>query len=1622
MMSSIENLADLLHLDQFGNSETVEEALSGDISTERESLIEFPPFKNWTIFLNRLQQIEKNPSEKDEFWSNLTANMEGGNNVTEASALLAIISECVKELMKSTNLKKTNKKLSNNLIQQAFIASTSYITLIDLPGSAAYNVCDSRILHLIFSVMKGFTAKIAAIQEGSESLAVEDEEDNEDNNPDNDEDNLSEEDDEEEFGHNSRRSRRKKKQNKKKDEKNMNWLFTSKHFFSLLGKVEESLEDDGAMVSILASSEDLMIQLCEALSTVLALSPCEKSRGIAKNILVQISCCTQRKGYDIPLRNMMPQILMKANAKGFPSGAKGKTQIYQRSVEVFVDIVDKINLDLVESENEFDSSSDRNQSEMEDKEKVDQDTREGNSNINKNEHMEEEFADEKKILEQYKKHRGFVLIIAALQQICLEGGGDRADVRGKFIDFVIGSIEHIETKGKNLPATLVFLTFLEKLFQSVKPSHRTFAIELSVSLVKNNLAWNSAYKCHMSTKVLEALSSRIMDKSPTARVRSVVCLSELLNALRYEKDTPPPLEAAIKQILERGIEGSLLFRMGQRCEDDKAVVRKASVQALEVLLTLKAESGTISRKDITFVEAVSYRCRDNSILVRKQALSSLSTILLNFSDNDKVQQIWVRSILPLVSDAEQSVLNRLVEVINDIILEGVLDWRENYTMFTKKNNSRSSNRIEVDSTKVSESQNLWALLAKCASPQHRKCLQVAISLLLSHHINAGNSGIYQKLNKVTEALKKAAELTLLGKEDNNLEGCNLFDLRRGTWALLEAIILAEDQLKGRSTTSDRKKNILADPSFVISCWKDIYEILKKKQDYLVEDDGRKVLRVLSKVAHSINDTIARELRDELLSSLLNLDNALSSETHVMALQAIMALTQRRNDNELRQSIADCEKIGHEILDSCELTLRSYVIKGERGSELVDKVERAVCLSGAVTITGFSASEEENVSTLNDKGKQTNDGDIFLKCIPRPSLIALVRVLLAPELLPESDDDKSINGISSYVPKTKDSPSIGRSVSTIVPEKIRANAFIALGKMCLRSRNLAKENVQLFVRELSVANTPAIRSNAIVILGDLCVRYTSLVERHIPAMAKCLQDNAPMVRRHALQLISVLLLQDYVKWRGLLLQRYLTMLVDNDRDIVSKAEYLIFGPLLNKSPLLLVNHFVEVLVVLNGCTDHPTYKIALKQGAESGTSVTMEGISLEGESNSRKRFSIYTSMLERMSDEQKIQVTAKITKDILAAAGDEESEGEGVKIRSHNRGIVASDTRRREMLMTKLKRDEDLIRDSLCVLRCRDIKVNAGRASADGMDEEDTAADERVEMAASEAVAAAKSRLLTKVSRKHLMERVIPTLVTLKECLEKAHSPLIRDVMEYFIDLFRTYKEEVKEVLSSDPTLFHEIEYDLSLYEKEAKQKKEDENLITKKIGLTSNANINSNSNNKNAAPLLSSNDGNIPSIKPNSGISQGCSLANSGVEVPNTPAPSRALGSNKIRNRRRSSVGIAAAKTPLADALNSSQKCGAKVTPSLASVSAPKVRKSSTGIENRTPSEAILEQTTSVKNEGGSSTNEGKKKAGPIAITPIPLRRSKRGTKKNNQSISPESKNQVTIDLPGMVVENESSN
>src|SRR3546814_4489667 len=184
------------------------------------------------------------------------------------------------------------------------------------------------------------------------------------------------------------------------------------------------------------------------------------------------------------------------------------------------------------------------------------------------------------------------------------------------------------------------------------------------------------------------------------------------------------------------------------------------------------------------------------------------------------------------------------------------------------------------------------------------------------------------------------------------------------------------------------------------------------------------------------------------------------------------------------------------------------------------------------------------------------------------------------------------------------------------------------------------------------------------------------------MAACLQDIDPLVRKHAFVLLTQLLLQDYVKWRGLLLHRFLVLAVDDDAEVSQVAEHVLCVTLLQKYPTLFASHFVECVIVLNNFSEHPTYQTAAAQGAEgSGAAVTMEGVQMSGVGKRKLRLKIYAMMLESFSDEQKISVTAKLNQEVLAFGVD-------------------------NLALAGASRDkvEDVIRDALLVLRSPLLKV------------------------------------------------------------------------------------------------------------------------------------------------------------------------------------------------------------------------------------------------------------------------------------------------------------------------------
>jgi condensin-2 complex subunit D3 len=72
---------------------------------------------------------------------------------------------------------------------------------------------------------------------------------------------------------------------------------------------------------------------------------------------------------------------------------------------------------------------------------------------------------------------------------------------------------------------------------------------------------------------------------------------------------------------------------------------------------------------------------------------------------------------------------------------------------------------------------------------------------------------------------------------------------------------------------------------------------------------------------------------------------------------------------------------------------------------------------------------------------------------------------------------------------------------------------------------------------------------------------------------------------------------------------------------------------------------------------------------------------------------------------------------------------------------------------------------------------------------------------------AKGKLLSNISKKHLVEILLPTLCHLKALLQKHKSPLFKDVMVCLLDVFQRHKNEAKECLANEPTTLQELEFD-----------------------------------------------------------------------------------------------------------------------------------------------------------------------------------------------------------------------
>uniref|UniRef100_A0A8C5E3J5 Condensin complex subunit 1 C-terminal domain-containing protein n=1 Tax=Gouania willdenowi TaxID=441366 RepID=A0A8C5E3J5_GOUWI len=348
-------------------------------------------------------------------------------------------------------------------------------------------------------------------------------------------------------------------------------------------------------------------------------------------------------------------------------------------------------------------------------------------------------------------------------------------------------------------------------------------------------------------------------------------------------------------------------------------------------------------------------------------------------------------------------------------------------------------------------------------------------------------------------------------------------------------------------------------------------------------------------------------------------------------------------------------------------------------------------------------------------------------------------------------------------------------------RIRAHGVITLGKLCLQHEDLVSKYLPVFARELEVGSEVAVRNNVVVVMCDLCVRYTNIVDHYIPNIAACLRDTEAVIREQTLIMLTNLLQEEFVKWKGSLFFRYMVALVDSVPAIASLCEYCLIHLLLKKNPEMFSQHFIECIFYFNSYTKHKVYnKFPQNQRDEVR-------FSLKGDVHREKRFRIYRFLLEHFTDAQRFNTCNKINQTVLAFFADEELplDADGTEILSETFKVL-----------------------SLKEMKLQAISAPAGVAAGEEPEEENMATMAKAVMQV------AQKKLVSQVQKKSFIENTVPLIISLKNLLEKRRSPVLKELMAYVQVMMQEYRSEVKEFFAGDEQLAVEVEFALKKAEEE----------------------------------------------------------------------------------------------------------------------------------------------------------------------------------------------------------------
>ncbi|KAL7552927.1 hypothetical protein ACHAWF_016177, partial [Thalassiosira exigua] len=969
------------------------------------------------------------------------------------------------------------------------------------------------------------------------------------------------------------------------------------------------------------------------------------------------------------------------------------------------------------------------------------------------------------------------------------------------------------------------------------------------------------------SSLLAALRGRLSDRSPAVRARAALSLAEVAREARAagkegrnldgtvlapaaSSSSSAPAQALAAALCDAG--PALVEALRRRASrDGGASVRKASIAAWVEVLGLARDEG---REDFAAggrdVSALCQLCHDASVATRKAAADALTELVRAECSGgadpsraaSSLEVAWAHTVLPLAADVEATCAARAVQCFASLVIDPIAELGEDEdvarTLFEDDEEDRARYLVS------------WRLLARLSdgsieaggSRNASGSLVVALRRLLVDSSKDSRSlakNLFRAVHCVgslslgLDLQHSQDELFMSDGREKDLFDSDTTAMRTGAWCLLDALTSClnnGEETKSASspylslTRAVRASKI--DASFLASSLQRLRELLNStsvpsgKRLGLVAT-SRDCMRITAKMGSLVPIYDAKNMSFSLLGDLEKLE--IGIDLIPERVSALIALTRRICDDSGRDLFEEVKSWADGLLGRSENAIESCISSfAKRG--LVEEAAKKLLvhvlyLIGEVSMIGFSS--QEDFSRLDTKQRDNDVAPTIaepargLLIRPSPRLVHLVKLML-PESMPL--------------------PASAERQTMPTPSDVRAHAYLTLGKLCLRDEALAKESMNVLARELHADSGPAVQGNCLMVMGDMCVRYTNLTDRYLPFMAACLQagEGGPaqvnessrlsasferrtnrhsLVKKNAILLLSSLLLQDYIKWRGLLVHRFLAAVADEDDEVSCLAQAALRGPLLDKRPDLLCNHFVGSVFVFNDCKAHPLYAVESASGGGNGLAVDFDCTLLYGGEGRRRRKEIYEMMLGTMADEQKLEVTARLVKEVLGGAL--ETNGDLSAVCKLPPGGVKGEERLSD---DRIEAATNVLTDTLAIiLTSPKIKVGRCRGEEDADEDDDPLSGATNKPRPSDQRMIHKRKLLTKISRKHLVEIVIPIVCNLKTILEGSRSPLLRDLMMYLGFIFRSYRGEVREHLANDPTLLQELEFDMRKYQREKKQ-------------------------------------------------------------------------------------------------------------------------------------------------------------------------------------------------------------